>query len=104
MNLLWACLITVMVETAFFALVGYRDGWFIALCACANAATNLTLNLLLGLIVNTSFWVYPLELGVVAVEYVIYALYEGRSGKLFFLTLAANVLTYIAGLLIFGHV
>lgn len=102
--MLWACLITVVVETAFFVLVGYRDGWFLTLCACANAATNLTLNLLLGVIINASFWVYPLELGVVAVEYVIYALYEGRSGKLFLLTLAANVLTYVAGILIFGHV
>ena len=104
MNLLWACLITVAVETAFFALVGYRDGWFLALCVCANAATNLTLNLLLGVIANTSFWVYPLEVCVVAVEYVIYALYEGRSKRLFLLTLAANVLTYLAGLFIFGHV
>ena len=104
MNMLWACLITVAVETAFFALVGYRDVWFLALCACANAATNLTLNLLLGAISNTAFWVYPLEVCVVAVEYVIYALYEGRGRKLLLLTCAANVLTYLAGVFIFGHV
>lgn len=48
--------------------------------------------------------VYPLELAVVAAEYSVYALACGRSRRLFLLTLAANVLSYSLGLLIFGHV
>ena len=102
--MLYACLITCAVETAFFALVGYRELSFLLLCVCANAATNLSLNLLLGVLPNISFWVYPLEVGVVLAEYAAYALYHGRSRRLFLLTLAANALTYLLGILIYGHV
>ena len=41
---------------------------------------------------------------MVAAEYSVYALACGRSRRLFLLTLAANVLSYSLGLLIFGHV
>lgn len=104
MTLFIACLMTVVTETAFFALVGYRELGFLGLCVCVNAATNLTLNLTLGAITNTSFWVYPLELGVLLAEYAAYALYGGRSKKLFLLTLSANALSYLIGILSFGHV
>ena len=83
-----------------------RDAAFLGLCAAVNVASNLTLNLLLALLpcAALTWLVYPLELAVVAAEYSVYALACGRSRRLFLLTLAANVLSYSLGLLIFGHV
>jgi|GEM_PF-3416360 len=47
--MLRACLLTIAVETAFFACTRYRKTpLFLCLAACVNGATNLGLNLLLG--------------------------------------------------------
>ena len=101
--ILLACLLTVLLETAFFAAVRYRDGFSIKVIVCANVITNLLLNLTLLLIpgARALCWVLALEVCVVAAEYAIYAVAFGRSWKLFFLTLAANCLSYGVGLLIF---
>ena len=99
--MIWlACLLTVALETAFFAAFGCRRADFLLLCATVNAATNLTLNLLLGRWGFTPALVLALELGVLAAEYAAYALALGRSKKLFLLTLAAHVLSYTVGGLI----
>lgn len=106
MILLYACALTVAIETAFLALCGYRSAAFLAICVCVNTATNLLLNLSLyplSKIVDITYFIYVLEAAVVAVEYFVYALVEGRSCRLFLLTLAANALSYGAGLFIFGH-
>lgn len=101
-----AAVITIGVETLLLGLLYRRDTLFLGLCASLNLATNLVLNLVLWLIPFTVRWwpVYPLELLVVAVEYAVYARACGRSGRLFLLTLAANVLSYCTGILIYGHV
>lgn len=107
MTLFAACALTVVLETAFLAVFVSREAAFLAVCALSNAATNLALNLTLaGLsgVVNITYIVYPLEAAAVLAEYAVYALLLGRSRRLFFLTLAANLLSYGAGLLIFGHV
>ncbi|MEG2008382.1 MAG: hypothetical protein RR055_06110 [Oscillospiraceae bacterium] len=107
MNLYIACILTVFLETAFLALCGLRNRAFLAVCVCANTATNLSLNLLLGAMagtVNITYFVYLSEAAVIAAEYIVYALVEGRSKRLFLLTLAANALSYGAGLIIYGHV
>ena len=107
-NIFAACALTILIETAFLTAVGYRERGFVLLCVCANAATNLSLNLLVWLLfylgVNLTVVVYPLEAAVVAVEFLIYGAYLGFSRKLFLLTLCANALSYGAGLLLFGHV
>ncbi len=105
-QLVSAALITVAVETLFFALLYRRDAAFLVLCAALNLATNLALNLALAYLPrgSLSLLVYPLEALVVLVEYAVYAFACARSKRLFFLTLAANVLSYCLGLLIFGHV
>ena len=46
-ELLWAALLTVAVETVFLAITYRRDAAFLVLCAALNVATNLALNLLL---------------------------------------------------------
>lgn len=108
MNFVYACAITVAAETAFFALIGFRDRAFITVCILANVATNLSLNLLLWwfytLGLNTAILVYPLEIAAVFTEFAVYAALRAPSGKLLFLTAAANAISYTLGLLLFGHV
>lgn len=110
MNLFAACALTVAVETLFFVLLHWRDRDFLFLCVCANAATNLALNLLLMLLARLGLremlpWlIYPLELLVVAAEYAVYTVVRGRGVKLFALVFAANAISYCIGLLLFGHV
>ena len=108
LHLFLACLLTIVIETLFFVGIGCRDRVFLLLCVLANAATNLSLNLILQLLytwgVDLTVAVYPLEALVVAVEYGIFAALRGRSLRLFLLVLAANGLSYGAGLLLYGHV
>ena len=97
-----ACLLTVVIETGFFALQGYRGKDDLIIVACANAATNLSLNLLIALVFpqGAGLWLFLLEAAVVVTEYLIYARAFGASRRLFLLTLAANVLSFAAGLLL----
>ena len=97
-----ACLLTMGLETAFFALTGPRDRLFLCLCLAVNAASNLTLNLLLGLWGFRILTALILELGVLAAEYIAYALVKGPSARLFLLTLSANILSFSLGWLLFG--
>jgi len=97
-----ACLLTVVIETAFFAAVGYRDRYALTVIVCANVVTNLLLNLFLWLVGGAvGAWIYLLEALVVAAEYAVYAVAFRPGWKLFLLTLAANCISYGLGLLIF---
>jgi hypothetical protein len=107
MSLWAACFLTILIETALLALFGKRSAGFITVCVCANAATNLAINLSTGRLlelVDITYFIYVLESAAAAAEYAVYSLLEGRSRRLFCLTLAANVLSYGAGLLIYGHI
>lgn len=96
---------TIACETAFFALFRGTRRWdFLALCMAVNLTTNLALNTVLLITGHSKLTVYPLETVVVAMEYGVYALGTGGSRKLFFLTLAANILSYTLGGLLFGFV
>ena len=97
-----ACLLTVVVETAFFAAFGYRDRYALTVIVCVNVVTNLLLNLLIWLLGGSvGAWIYGLEVLVVAAEYAVYAAAFRPGWKLFLLTLAANCISYGLGLLIF---
>lgn len=97
------CLLTVVIEGLFFILFGYRDRVSLTVIVCANVITNLLLNLTISLAFYgpPGSWIYLMEAAVVAAEYAIYAVAFGRGWKLFFLTLAANCISYGVGLLIF---
>jgi hypothetical protein len=97
-----ACLLTVLAETALFALFGYRSKDDLAIVVYANIITNLSLNLLIALVFpqGADLWLLPLECLVVAVEYLIYAKAFGASKKLFLQTLAANVLSFALGVVL----
>ncbi len=101
MQILLACVLTVLIETPFLALWGYRDRRSLTVIVCANVITNLLLNLsfLLGLPYRPVV-IAAAELLVVAAEYGIYARAFGRSRKLLLLTLTANCLSFGLGLLI----
>lgn len=98
-----ACLLTVLIEGAFYALLGYRDRFSLTVIVCANVITNLLLNLLILLVCSgqPGAWIYPMEAAVVAAEYAVYAVAFGRSRKLVLLTLAANCLSYGIGIALF---
>lgn len=103
MRIFLACALTLCVEVPFLWLAGFRSREEIAVAACANVVTNLSLNLLL--------WRFPalygpptvalLEALVVAAEWGIYRLALGRRRGLLWLTLAANALSFVTGLLVF---
>ena len=97
------CLLTVLIEGAFFAALGYRDRFSLTVIVCTNVITNLLLNLtiLLAFSGQPGAWIYAMEALVVAAEYAVYAVAFGRGWKLLLLTLAANCLSYGIGLLIF---
>lgn len=104
MFLLYACVLTVLIETAFFAALGYRGRDDLIIVAGTNAASNLLLNLALMLLGAYSpgfggSLILILELIVVAAEYIVYALAFGRSKKLFALTALANILSFSLGAL-----
>jgi len=100
------CALTVLIELAVFALAGYgRRRGFLLLCAAANVATNLGLNLLLARPLagyRSLPLILALEVLVVLAEYAVYAAAEGRSRRLLFLTLLANAASFLTGALLFG--
>ncbi len=102
LRLVKACLLTVLLETGLFYLLGYREKDDVTIVACANAVTNLTLNLTIALLFpqGPGFWLALMEGLVVLAEYLIYARAFGASKRLFRQTLAANALSYAAGVLL----
>lgn len=101
-HIVLACILTVLIETPFLALWGgYRGREDLAIIACANAFTNLLLNLSFLLFLPwTPLGIAAGELAVLALECAIYARAFGPSARLFFLTLLANALSLSLGLLI----
>ena len=102
-DLLLACVVTVIAETALFWLFGYRSRDEMLVVVCTNVITNLLLNLVLsGIFFSVSGRMIVLgELVVIAVETAIYAFAFGRFGKVLVLTVTANLLSVFLGLLLF---
>ena len=102
MSLLIACALTVGIELAFLAPFGYSDRNAVSIIVWTNVITNLIVNLLFVLLGRRWIAALGLELCVVAAEYAIYACAFGRGWKLFWLTLAANALSFGIGLVLFS--
>ncbi len=100
------CALTIALELLFFAFTPYwRRRYFPLFCAAVNAATNLSLNLILGTIPDIQgrpAVVLALEVLVVLTEYGVYAAAYGRARALLLLTLCANLLSFLTGVLLFG--
>ncbi len=108
--MLLACLLTVAIETAVFFLAGYREPRQLQTAALVNAISNLSLNVLLALAWSCfrlrladprAPAIYLLEAGVVLFEYLIYTKACRPGARLFFVCLLANLLSYLAGRLVF---
>ena len=100
--LFFVCAMTVVIETSFFALFGYRTRDEMVITVCANVITNLLLNLyLVWFITERGAIIYLLECVVVLAEYAVYAFSFGQSRRLLLLTFAANCLSFVTGLLLF---
>ncbi len=98
-----ACGLTVLIETGFFLLLGWRDRDRIIVVICANIATNLLLNLAFDQGIPRSALAIAIgELSVVAAEYYVYAQLCGRSRILLLQTFLANALSFGTGVLLFG--
>lgn len=97
-----AALLTILIETGFFALCGHRRKVFLLYCALVNLFTNLTLNLLLTFVYwhwgpGPAHWlVLPMEACVVAAEYAFFRQALPPGPRLFLLTFCANLLSYMA--------
>ena len=102
---LTACGLTVLIETGFFLLMGWRDRDRIIVVICANVVTNLLLNLGFDLLIPRTILTVVLgEALVVAVEYLIYARLCGHSRRLALWCLLANGLSYGTGVLLYALV
>ncbi len=99
---LTACGLTVLIETGFFLLLGWRDRDRITVVICANIATNLLLNLTLDRLIPRSVLSIAVGEGLVVIaEYAIYARLNGRSRILALQTLLANALSFGTGVLLY---
>ena len=97
MSLYLACGLTMAMEAAYFFLIGYRGRDFLTVCLAANAATNLTLNLILRNTGSQIRIVILLEITAVAAEYAAYCLALKPSRTLLMHTVIANLLSFSIG-------
>ena len=93
--LLLFCMIAVIFETAFFWMFGYDSRDERMVVACTNVLTTLAMNLMM---IPNGYQSIPFvvaaELILIAVEFGIYSIAFGRSGKLLLLTIAANAISF----------
>ena len=100
---LTACALTVLIETGFFLLLGWRDRDRITVVICVNVVTNLLLNLAFDYLIPRSALTVALGEGlIVATEYCVYAILNGRSRRLALQTFLANALSFGTGVLLYG--
>ena len=97
-----ACILTVFLEAGLFYLLGYRKKDDVKIVVCANVITNLVLNLAIALLFpgGPGSFLLLMEIAVVIAEYLIYAKAFGATNRLFGQTLAANALSYTAGVVL----
>ena len=101
MSLYLACGLTMAIETAYFYRAGFRDRYFLIVCLAVNAATNLTVNLVLSYTGLRLWSVLIAEILVTFTEFAVYSLITKTSRKKLLLhTIAANVLSFSAGIIL----
>lgn len=104
MRIFIACILTVIIETAFLMLTGLRKKEQVPIIALVNVVSNLTLNLLMLLLpLNFAnyFWqaavtVIVLEATVIFSEYFVYRASFGDLKRLFVKTMLANILSAVS--------
>lgn len=104
-GLLLAALLTAAIETSFLAAVGYRSPAFLRTCVFINLATNIALNLFLRALPPgiRGAAVLPCEIAVVLIEWAVLGYRSAGRGKLLLFVFLANLLSFSAGLLLYGR-
>ena len=97
------CALTVVIEVVFLALLGIRKRDEIIIVICANIITNLTLNIILGVLLKDPglYLLLLLEAAVVILEFLIYRIEKIDTNFLFGKTLLANVTSFLIGIMLF---
>ena len=94
-------ILTVIIETSFFYMFGYRTKKFILVCVIINILTNISLNLILYFFFKDSsyYYLYALifELIVILIEATSYMVFNKKDYKLIPLTVSSNALSFLVG-------
>lgn len=102
MRIAFACILTVIIEGAFFFLTGSRSAYEGIVVLCANVITNLLLNLFTTITgLYNPVILAILETIAVVSEYLIYRKASIKGNNLFVRTLLSNALSFSLGLIIF---
>jgi O-antigen/teichoic acid export membrane protein len=94
-------LLTVLIETLFFLAFGFRNKRFVISCILINLLTNYALNYLL-LYLPFPGDIYVGEALVVIVEALFYLSFNRDKKEVIPLTVASNILSFLAGLLYYA--
>lgn len=102
MGILFACLFTVIIESAFFYFFCEKETCNLIIIVLSNIISNLLLNLIILFVFNGNpgFWIVPMEFAVVFFEYFIFSISFHNKHNLFLKTFLANCLSYSTGFVI----
>lgn len=102
MRIAFACILTVIIECVFFYVTGSRTVFEETVVLCANVITNLLLNFFTNITgLYSPVILAVLEILAVLSEYLIYRYAFEEHRNLFTRTLAANILSFCIGLVLF---
>lgn len=99
-------ILTAVIETLFFFFFFKKNKKFLSVVFAANIVSNLALNIWLSFAEINYPNIIRGEFFVLIFEYTVFLFFAGQKGKnavkLLAYTLLANVISYSAGLLLFG--
>lgn len=99
--LLAAAALTILIETVFYIVVGYRSRVFLTACVLINFITNVPLNFTLALMPEN--WglilLCPLEIAIIFIEWGVLRLFTTKRRGLAALVFLANLLSFTVGVL-----
>ena len=107
-NKLFTILLTLVIEIPILFILEFRKKDIVIIGTLINIVTNYAVNVImyqLKYVVAPEYyvcWIFPLEVSVVFIEFIVMSFFTDKKIKLFFTVLFANILSYFSGVLIFG--
>ena len=105
---MFAILLTLIIEIPILFIMGFRKKDIVIIGILINIVTNYAINVVmyqLKYVVTPEYygyWIFPLEVAVVCIEFFVMSFFTDKKPKLFFTVISANIVSYFAGVLIFG--
>jgi len=105
---LFTILLTLVIEIPILFVLGFRKKDIVIIGILINIVTNYAINVVmyqLKYVVTPEYygyWIFPLEATVVIIEFLAMSFFTDKKVKMFFTILLANIVSYFAGVLIFG--